>query len=203
VTYGTALHALKDRARMKPGETLVVLGAAGGAGLAAVEIGRLMGARVIACASSADKLAVAREAGAHETIDYSATDLREALKALAGPRGVDVVYDPVGGDLAEPALRSLGWKGRYLVVGFAGGDIPRIPLNLILLKGCDVMGVFWGAFIEKEPQIHRANVAAIFDWAAKGDLSARVHGVYPMEEIAGALGVIARREATGKLVIRP
>jgi NADPH2:quinone reductase len=146
---------------------------------------------------------VARDAGAHETIDYSTTDLREALKALAGPRGVDVVYDPVGGDLAEPALRSLGWKGRYLVVGFAGGDIPKIPLNLILLKGCDVMGVFWGAFIEKEPDIHRANVAAIFDWAAKGDLSARVHATYPMEAIAEALGVIARREATGKLVVRP
>src|SRR5580704_12019901 len=167
IAYGTTLHALWQRAEMKPGETLVVLGASGGVGLAAVEIGKVMGARVIACASSDDKLDFARRYGAAETINYATEDLRARLKELTGAKGVDVVYDPVGGALAEPALRSLGWKGRFLVIGFASGEIPRPPLNLVLLKGCDIRGVFWGDFIAREPAVHRANMAALLDYAAR------------------------------------
>ena len=169
VTYGTSLHALKDRARLKPGETLAVLGAAGGVGLAAVEIGHAMGARVIACASSADKLALASEHGAEMTLDYAARDVKEGLRALTEGRGADVIYDPVGGDLAEPALRAIAWQGRYLVVGFAAGTIPKIPLNLALLKGCDIQGVFWGSFVEREPATHRANMDQIFVWTKEGE----------------------------------
>ena len=153
VTYGTSLHALANRAAIKPGETLAVLGAAGGVGLAAVEIGKLMGARVIACASSDDKIALALKHGAHEGLRYGSEDLKEGLKRLTGGKGVDVIYDPVGGPLAEAALRAIAWKGRYLVVGFASGAIPKLPLNLVLLKGCDVQGVFWGAFADKEPEL--------------------------------------------------
>jgi NADPH2:quinone reductase len=203
ITYGTSLHALDDRAQLRAGETLAVLGAAGGVGLAAVEIGRLMGARVIACASSDDKLAVAREHGADETLNYATENLREGLRRRTGDRGVDVLYDPVGGDLAEPALRSMAWKGRYLVIGFAGGQIPKIPLNLVLLKGCDVQGVFWGSFVEREPAAHAANMAWLLGHVAGGRLSARVHGVYPLEETPAALGILARREATGKVLVRP
>ncbi|HEV2726708.1 MAG TPA: NADPH:quinone oxidoreductase family protein, partial [Solirubrobacterales bacterium] len=203
ITYGTSLHALKDRAQVRPGETLAVLGAAGGVGLAAVEIGKLLGARVIACASSDDKLAVAREHGADETLNYATENLREGLRRLTEGRGVDVLYDPVGGDLAEPGLRSMAWKGRYLVIGFAGGQIPKIPLNLVLLKGCDVQGVFWGSFVEREPAGHAANMAWLLGHVASGGLSARVHGVYPLEETPAALGILARREATGKVLVRP
>jgi NADPH:quinone reductase len=203
VTYGTSLHALKDRARMQPGETLAVLGAAGGAGLAAVEIGKLMGARVIACASSDDKLALAREHGADLTLNYAREDLREGLRHLTGGRGVDVLYDPVGGDLAEPALRSMAWRGRYLVIGFAGGSIPRFPLNLLLLKGCDVQGVFWGAFVEREPAAHAANMKWLLDHVAAGRLAAHIHAVYRLEETAEALRVISGREARGKILVRP
>ena len=202
VTYGTSLHALKDRAKLQPGETLAVLGAAGGTGLAAVELGALMGARVIACASSPDKLALAREHGAELTLDYSAENLRDGLKRLTDGEGVDVIYDPVGGDLAEPALRSMAWKGRYLVVGFAGGAIPKFPLNLLLLKGCDVQGVFWGDFVRREPAANAANIADLLSWTAQGRLRAHVHGIYPIEEVSAALDVIARREARGKVLIR-
>jgi NADPH:quinone reductase len=203
VTYGTSLHALKDRARMQPGETLAVLGAAGGAGLAAVEIGRLMGARVIACASSDDKLALAREHGAELTLNYAAESLREGLKRLTEGQGVDVLYDPVGGDLAEPALRSMAWQGRYLVIGFAGGEIPRFPLNLLLLKGCDVQGVFWGAFVEREPAAHAANMDWLLGHVAAGRLSAHIHAVYPLAETPEALRVIAARKVKGKILVRP
>jgi NADPH2:quinone reductase len=202
VTYGTSLHALKDRARIRPGETLAVLGAAGGTGLAAVELGRVMGARVIACASAPDKLELARAHGAHETLDYRAEDLKEGLKRLTGGAGVDVIYDPVGGDLAEPALRAIAWEGRYLVVGFAGGEIPRVPFNLMLLKGCDVLGVFWGAFLKRDPARHRANMDDLMRWTAEGRLTAHVHGVYSLEETPEALRVIAAREARGKVLIR-
>ena len=157
VTYGTAMHGLIQRGAIQPGETLAILGAAGGAGLAAVEIGALLGARVIACASSPEKLALAREHGAADGIDYAADDLRAGLRRLV-PNGLDALYDTVGGELAEPALRSMGWGGRYLVVGFAGGEIPRIPLNLLLLKGCDLRGVFWGDFVRRDPAGHRANM---------------------------------------------
>ena len=203
VTYGTSLHALRERARLQPGETLAVLGAAGGAGLAAVELGALMGARVIACASSADKLALATAGGAALALNYAEEPLREGLKRLTDGRGVDVLYDPVGGDLAEPALRSMAWAGRYLVVGFAGGGIPKIPLNLVLLKGCDVQGVFWGAHLERDPAAHRANMADLMAWAAAGRLSAHVDQIFPLERAAEALGRIARREAQGKVVLVP
>ncbi len=202
VTYGTTLHALKNRARLQPGETLAVLGAAGGVGLAAVEIGKLMGARVIACASSADKLEVAARRGADDLLDYGATDLKEGLRALTGGAGVDVVYDPVGGTLAEAALRAIAWKGRFLVVGFAAGDIPKMPLNLVLLKGCDVMGVFWGAFAEKEPAEHAANVADLFTWGAQGRIGRGPVQTLPLERTGEGIRLIAQRKAVGKVVVR-
>ena len=203
VTYGTGLHALKDRAHLKAGETLAVLGAAGGTGLAAVELGRLMGARVIACASSDDKLDLARAHGADETLNYAATDLKEGLRRLTGGKGVDVVYDPVGGDLAEAALRAMAWAGRFLVIGFAGGGIPKIPLNLVLLKGCDIRGVFWGAFLDRDPEAHAANMADLLAHVAAGRLSVEVDRVVPLEATAEALDRLARREARGKLIVRP
>ena len=201
ITYGTTLHALKQRAELKSGETLVVLGASGGVGLAAVEIGALMGARVIACASSDEKLAFVRRFGAHETINYATQDLRAELKRLTGSHGVDVVYDPVGGALTETALRAMAWKGRLLVVGFASGEIPKPPLNLALLKGCDIRGVFWGDFIAREPEAHRANMAALLDYAASGAISAHVHAAYPLASFLDAFGAIARREALGKVLL--
>jgi NADPH2:quinone reductase len=203
VTYGTTVYALRDRAALKSGETLVVLGASGGTGLAAVEIGKLMGARVIACASADDKIAFAREHGADDGVNYAKDDLRDALKRLTGERGADVVYDPVGGALAEPALRSLGWEGRYLVVGFAAGDIPKLPLNLVLLKSCDVRGVFWGAWSRRDPQANLANLHDIVAWCAAGKLSAHVHAVYPLADAARALEDIAARKVMGKAVLRP
>jgi NADPH:quinone reductase len=203
VIYGTTLHALQDRAGLKAGETLAVLGASGGTGLAAIEIGKLMGARVIACASSDDKLAFARERGADEGINYATDDLKEALRRVTGGKGVDVIYDPVGGLYAEPALRSIAWKGRFLVIGFAAGEIPKIPLNLALLKGCDIVGVFWGAFIERDPGGHQANMAELVHWAAEGKISAHVHGVYPLAETSAALKAIADRKVMGKVILRP
>lgn len=201
VTYGTTLHALVDRAAIRPGETLAVLGAAGGTGLAAVELGKALGARVIACASSPEKLALARESGADETVNYTEEDLKERLKALTRGRGVDVVYDPVGGDLSEQALRATAWEGRFLVVGFAGGGIPKIPLNLVLLKGCDIRGVFWGAFLEREPARHAANMERLVAWAVDGTIQARIDATYPLAEAPAALRRLARREAKGKLVL--
>jgi NADPH:quinone reductase len=202
VTYGTTLYALRERAELKPGESLVVLGASGGTGLASIELGKLMGARVIACASSDDKLGFAREHGADETVNYDREDLRGALKRLGGEHGIDVVYDPVGGRYAEPALRSLAWLGRYLVVGFAAGEIPKIPLNLALLKSCDIRGVSWGAWTSREPSKQRGLMADILQWTAAGKLSAHVQAVYPLAEIAAALEVLAARKAMGKIVLR-
>jgi NADPH2:quinone reductase len=203
VIYGTTLHALKDRARLKSGETLAVLGASGGTGLAAIEIGKLMGARVIACASSDDKLAFCKERGADDGINYAKEDVKEGLRRLTGGKGVDVIYDPVGGPYAEPALRSIAWGGRFLVIGFAAGEIPRIPLNLALLKGCDIVGVFWGAFIERDPKAHQANMAELVRWAAEGRISAHVHSVYPLEQAPEALKAIADRKVMGKVILRP
>ena len=202
VTYGTTLYALRERADLEPGEALVVLGASGGTGLATIELGKIMGARVIACASSDDKLAFAREHGADEIVNYDRDDLHGALKKLGGERGIDVVYDPVGGRYAEPALRSLAWLGRYLVVGFAAGEIPRIPLNLALLKSCDIRGVSWGAWTSREPGKQRSLMADILKWTAEGRLSAHVQAVYPLSEIAAALDVLAARKAMGKIVLR-
>jgi NADPH2:quinone reductase len=203
VTYATTLYGLRERGALKPGETLVVLGASGGVGLAAIEIGKIMGARVIACASSEEKLAFARSHGADETVNYASEDLRDALKRLGGARGIDVVYDPVGGAYAEPAVRSLGWEGRYLVVGFAAGEIPRLPLNLVLLKSCDIRGVLWGAWALRDPQGQRALMIDIVRWCSEGKLSAHVHAVYPLAETAKALKDIADRKVMGKIVLRP
>ncbi len=203
VIYGTTLHALKDRARLQPGETLAVLGASGGTGLAAIELGKLMGARVIACASSDDKLAFCRERGADEVINYAKEDVKEGLRRVTGGKGVDVIYDPVGGPYAEPALRSIAWQGRFLVIGFAAGEIPKIPLNLALLKGCDIVGVFWGAFIERNPKGQQDNMADLVRWTAEGKLSAHVHAVYPLKETPAALKAIADRKVMGKVILRP
>src|SRR5277367_1280579 len=200
VAYGTSLHALKQRAEMKPGETLLVLGASGGVGLAAVEIGKAMGARVIAGASSEEKLAFARRYGAAEAINTAGDDMRARLKALA-PNGVDVVYDPVGGPLTELALRSLAWKGRLLVIGFASGEIPRPPLNIPLLKGCDIRGVYWGEFIAREPETHRENLAELMEWAKSGVLSVHVHATYPLDEYQKAFEAIAKRQTLGKTLL--
>jgi NADPH2:quinone reductase len=201
VTYGTSMHALKQRAEMKAGETLFVLGASGGVGLAAVEIGKAMGARVIAGASSEEKLAFTRRYGAADTINTAGDDMRARLKELA-PKGVDVVYDPVGGPLTEAALRSLAWKGRLLVIGFASGEIPRPPLNIPLLKGCDIRGVYWGEFIAREPEAHRENVAQLMDWARSGTLSVHVHATYPLEEYRKAFDAIAKRQVLGKTLLQ-
>src|SRR5262245_14498555 len=203
VTYGTTLHALKDRAQLKTGETLAVLGASGGVGLAAVELGKLMGARVIACASSGDKLAVTRRHGADEAVNYAEEDIKDALRRVTGGKGPDVIYDPVGGPYSEPALRAIGWEGRFLVVGFAAGDIPKLPLNLVLLKNCDVRGVFWGAWSERAPEAHRANIAQLMSWCADGKLTVHVHAVYPLAQTADALKAIANRSAMGKVILRP
>jgi NADPH2:quinone reductase len=203
VTYGTTLHALKDRAHIREGETLAVLGASGGVGLAAVELGKAMGARVIACASSDDKLAFAKKHGADDTINYATDDLKEALRRVTGGKGADVIYDPVGGAYAEQALRSIAWQGRFLVVGFAAGEIPKIPLNLALLKGCDIVGVFWGSFVERDPAGHRANTRQILDWVVSGKLSAHVQATYPLADAATALKALAARKVKGKIVLHP
>jgi NADPH2:quinone reductase len=203
VTYGTSYYALKDRAQLKRGETLAVLGASGGVGLAAVELGKLMGANVIACASSHEKLEFAKKHGADHGLNYASTDLRNGLKELGGEHGIDVVYDPIGDRYAEPALRSLAWYGRYLVVGFAAGEIPKLPLNLVLLKSCDVRGVFWGSWSEREPAAHRANTADLVRWCAEGKLSAHVQAVYPLADAAKALNAIASRKVMGKVVLKP
>lgn len=201
-TYGTSYHALKDRAELKAGETLLVLGAAGGVGLAAVNLGKIMGAKVIAAASSDEKLALCKEYGADGLINYSKEDLRESLKVLTGG-GVDVVYDPVGGNYSEPALRSLNWRGRYLVVGFAAGQIPSIPLNLSLLKGSSIVGVFWGAFSEREPKANFQNLIELFQFYQKGELKPYIQKTYALEDAPQALYDMLERRAMGKLVIIP
>ncbi|HVL35093.1 MAG TPA: NADPH:quinone oxidoreductase family protein [Burkholderiales bacterium] len=201
LTYGTSDHALRDRGALKAGETLLVLGAAGGVGLAAIEIGKALGARVIACASSEDKLAVCRSHGADATINYVEEDLRERVKALTEGRGADVVYDPVGGPYTEPAFRSLAWRGRLLVVGFAAGDIPRLPLNLALLKGAAVVGVFWGDFARREPREFAASAAQLGRWFAEGKLRPHVSQVLPLHEAPRALELMAARQVKGKLVL--
>jgi NADPH2:quinone reductase len=203
VAYGTAWHALKDRGELKPGETLLVLGAAGGVGLAAVELGAAMGARVIAAASSAEKLAVCRAHGAVETIDYAIEDLRERLRALVGEKGVDVVYDPVGGALSEPALRSVGWRGRFLVIGFAGGEIPRLPANVPLLKGSTIVGVYWGEWLKREPEASRREMVELAGWLADGRVKPHVSARYPLARTGDALTALAQRAVTGKVVIEP
>lgn len=203
MTYGTAYHALLDRARLQAGETLLVLGAGGGVGLAAVELGRRLGATVIAAASSAAKLDAARARGADHAVDYAAQDLRAELKRITGGRGPDVVLDPVGGAYAEPALRAIAWEGRYLVVGFAAGEIPRLPLNLPLLKGCAVVGVFWGEFLKREPARGAAQLQQLLAWLADGSLQPHVSARVPLEGASDALRTVYERGAVGKLVVEP
>jgi len=201
LTYATSEHALCDRGALKAGETLLVLGAAGGVGIAAIEIGKVLGARVIACASTDEKLAVCREHGADETINYATEDLRERLKSLTGGKGPDVVYDPVGGAYTELALRSIAWRGRLLVVGFAAGDIPKIPLNLTLLKGCSIVGIFWGEFTRREPQRFLEAMAKLGRWFGEGKLKPHISATFPLERAADALTLMAERKVKGKVVV--
>ena len=201
LVYGTSHHALKDRAQLKSGETLLVLGAAGGVGLAAVELGKVMGAHVIAAASSAEKLAVCQQHGADELINYSTEDLKERVKALTRGKGVDVIFDPLGGSYSEAALRSIAWNGRMLVIGFAAGDIPRIPLNLTLLKGSSIVGVFWGSFTEREPQRNQEHLQELLTWFAQGKLKPHISATYPLEQAADALNDVMNRKVKGKVVL--
>lgn len=202
LTYATSHHALKDRGEAKPGERLLVLGAAGGVGLAAVELGKVMALEVTAAASTNAKLELCREKGADHTINYSDEDLRQRAKDLTGGQGYDLVYDPVGGDLSEVALRSTAWKGRFLVIGFAAGEIPAIPLNLALLKGCDIRGVFWGRFTELEPQHAVANFLELMAWLQKGTIAPHVSEVVPFSEAPTAIRHVMDRKALGKVVVR-
>jgi NADPH2:quinone reductase len=202
LTYGTTDHALRDRGQLRAGETLLVLGAAGGVGVAALEIGKALGARVIACASSDDKLALCREHGADETINYATEDLRERIKALCGSKGVDVIYDAVGGPYTEPAFRSIAWRGRLLVIGFAAGEIPKLPLNLPLLKGASIVGVFWGDFTRREPQVFAASARQLARWYLEGKLKPHVSATFPLEKAADAMNLLASRKAKGKVVVK-
>jgi NADPH2:quinone reductase len=203
LTYATTIHALEDRAALKKGETLLVLGAAGGVGVSAIQLGKAMGARVIAAASSDEKIAFCKEQGADEGIVYTREDLKERVKAITNGAGANVIYDAVGGPYAEPALRSIAWEGRHLVVGFAAGDIPKIPLNLVLLKGCQIVGVFWGSFAMREPEKNRANAARILGMVAEGKLAPHVDVTLPFARAREALERLETREAKGKIVLRP
>jgi len=203
ITYFTSMHALKQRARLQAGETLLVLGAAGGVGTTAVELGKQMGAVVIAAASSGEKLELVRRLGADHVVNYTTQDLRERVKEITGGKGVDVIYDPVGGALAEPALRSMAWGGRYLVIGFAGGDIPRIPLNLPLLKGCSIVGVYWGSFAQRERDEQRRNAAELWAMFESGRLVPVVGETHALDDYAAAFESLASRRAQGKVVLVP
>ncbi|MCY3795971.1 MAG: NADPH:quinone oxidoreductase family protein [Gammaproteobacteria bacterium] len=202
-TYGTSYYALQQRAALQPGETLLVTGAAGGVGIAAVQLGRAMGARVIAAASSEQKLSVAKDSGADELIDYSDGQLKDKVKALTGGKGADVIYDPVGGALFDQCLRCINWYGRILVIGFAAGDIPKAPINLILLKSCQVVGVFYGAWSARAPDESRANFRDILAFHAAGKIKPVVGRVHPLENYAKALNDLAQRRAIGKIVVTP
>lgn len=203
MTYGTTYHALHDRAQLAAGETVLVLGAAGGIGIAAIEVAKALGARVIAAASSDEKLAICKQHGADETINYLTEDLRDRLKQLTQGRGVDVVCDPVGGRYSEMALRSMAWRGRFLVVGFADGDIPKLPLNLPLLKGCSVLGVFWGDYIRREPQKAQADLAELVALYGAGKIKPLVSGSYTLEGVGDALNALMQRKVSGKIVVLP
>jgi NADPH2:quinone reductase len=203
LTYGTCLHALRDRAQLQPGQTVLVLGAAGGIGIATIELAKALGARVIAAASTAEKLATCRAQGADEVINYREQNLRDELKRLTGGRGVDVVMDPVGGDYAEQALRSMAWRGRYLVVGFTDGQIPRLPLNLVLLMGCAIVGVFWGDFIQREPQAAQVDLRDLIQMLAKGQIKPLISGRYSLQQAPQAILELSQRRAQGKLIVLP
>lgn len=202
MVYGTSYYALKQRANIQPGETLLVLGASGGVGLATIELGKAMGAKVIAAASTAEKLAVAKAAGADELINYSEEPLKEAVKKLTDSKGVDVIYDPVGGEFTEQALRAMAWNGRHLIIGFAAGDIPRIPANLMLLKSCSVVGVFWGSFTQREPETSAKNVMELLQMFAEGKIDPKISQVFEFEDYEKAFGALTGRTATGKIVLK-
>ena len=202
ITYGTSYHALTQSTKIKPGETLLVLGAAGGVGITAVEIGKALGARVIAAASSADKLEFAKAAGADELLNYSQAPLKETVKKLTGGAGADVVYDPVGGELAQQALRATAWHGRYLVIGFASGDIPNFPANLALLKEASIIGVFWGSWAARNPGAHAKNVQEMAELIANGKLRPRVTESYALDDFVAAFAAITERRAKGKVILR-
>jgi NADPH2:quinone reductase len=202
-TYGTAYYALVDRGQLRAGETLLVLGASGGVGLAAVEVGKVLGAKVIACASSEEKLAVCRAKGADETINYVGEDMRARVKAITRGNGVDVIVDPVGGSYSEAALRDMAWGGRHLVIGFTAGDIPKIPLNLPLIKGCSIVGVWIGAFAKRDPARHRANAQQLWKWMAEGKIKPYISATYPLERAADALNALTARKVAGKVVLVP
>ena len=201
LTYGTSYHALKDRANIQPGETLLVLGASGGVGLAAVQLGKAMGARVIAAASTQEKLDVCAANGADELINYSSEDLRARVKEITQGTGVDVIYDPVGGPLSEKALRDMSWRGRFLVVGFAVGEIPKVPLNLALLKGCSIVGVFWGDFTRREAALNEANNQELMRLFEAGKISPHIHKVYPLTQASEALNELLDKKVSGKVVL--
>jgi NADPH:quinone reductase len=207
IIYGTALHALEDRASPKPGETRggarSLLSPPSPTGLAACELGKLMGLKVIACASSDEKLAFAKAHGAELTLNYATEDLKEGLRRLTGGKGADIIFDPVGGSYAEAALRAIAWEGRFLVIGFAAGDIPKMPLNLALLKGCDIRGVFWGAWTRLNPAKNRANLEKLVQWTAEGKISSHVDRTFPLAQTAEALKVLAGRQAMGKVILHP
>ncbi len=203
LAYGTSWHAVRDRAALKAGETMLVLGAAGGVGLAAVEIGKAIGATVIACASTQEKLDVCKAHGADHGINYEAEDMRARIKELTQGKGPDVIYDAVGGKFAEPAFRSIGWRGRYLVVGFANGEIPSLPLNLALLKGASLVGVFWGEFAKREPKNNFAGMAEMLGWIMEGKLKPLISKTYRLDEVPQALADMAARKVTGKIVVTP
>ena len=203
LVYGTTLHALKQRGQLKAGETLLVLGAAGGVGLAAVQLGKLMGARVIAAASSPEKLALCTAHGADAVIDYSKESLKDAIKTLTKGNGADVIYDPVGGALGEECLSCIAWNGRYLVIGFAAGPIPNLAANRLLLKGASAAGVFWGAFTAREPQVNAENFTQLFDWVQQGKLKPHISKRYPLAEASQALRDMMDRKVTGKIVLVP
>ena len=201
--YGTSYHALKDRAQLKEGETVLVLGAAGGVGVAAVQLAKAMGAKVIAAASTDDKLAFAKENGADEGINYTREDLKARAKEITEGKGVDVVYDPVGGDLAEPALRASGWDARYLVIGFASGPIPKIPLNLALLNSRNIQGVFWGAWVGRNPRANAQNIKELFDFYVADKIKPQVSAAYPLKDYAKAFEDLLNRRVKGKVVLTP
>ena len=203
LTYGTSHHAVVDRAQLKAGETMLVLGAAGGVGLAAIEIGKALGAKVIAAASTNEKLEICKQHGADSCINYSTEDLRDAIKVATNGKGPDVIYDPVGGIYAEPAFRSIAWRGRYLVVGFANGEIPKLPLNLMLLKGASLVGVFWGEFAKREPKENLLAMRELMTWLAEGKIKPHISGRYALKDTANALNDLAARKVTGKIVIQP
>lgn len=203
MTYGTSYHALVNRAELKAGESLMVLGAAGGVGTAAIQIGKALGAKVLAAASTDEKLEYCKSIGADMTINYTTENLKERAKELTDGKGVDVIYDPIGDKFAESALRAIAWKGRYLVVGFAAGEIPKIPLNLPLLKGCQIVGVFWGGFFRNEPQKNAQNFMQIARWFAEGKLQPQVYAEYPLEKVAEAMNDMTSKKIMGKVVLVP